>query len=101
MLKPGTYSFTGRNRSRGRLLCSTTIGVSIPFQGLSDGYRAFIGWVADMLFHLCYATPIRKALVDVHGIVMVDEIDLLLHPRWQMKVIPAIARALPRMSSSS
>ena len=28
---------------------------------------------------------------------MVDEIDLLLHPKWQMKVIPTVARALPRM----
>ena len=96
MLKPGTYSFTGQIDQGGDYLFNHH-GVSIPFQGLSDGYRAFIGWVADMLFHLCYATPIRKALVDVHGIVMVDEIDLLLHPRWQMKVIPAIARALPNV----
>ncbi len=96
LLKPGSYHFTGEIDRGGDYLFNH-FGVNIPFQGLSDGYRAFIGWVADMLFHLCHATPHRKNLVDVHGVVMVDEIDLLLHPRWQMKVIPAIARALPRI----
>jgi hypothetical protein len=96
LLKPGSYFFTGEMDPGGDYLFSHS-GVNIPFQGLSDGYRAFIGWVADMLFHLCHATPHRKDLVDVHGIVMVDEIDLLLHPRWQMKVIPVIARALPHV----
>ena len=69
----------------------------MPFPGLSDGYRGFIGWVGDLLYHLCYAYPHGGHLVDMLGIVMVDEIDLLLHPKWQMKVISTVAKALPRM----
>jgi len=38
-----------------------------------------------------------NSLAELPGIVMVDEIDLLLHPRWQMKVIGTVARTLPRM----
>ena len=71
--------------------------MDIEFPNLSDGYRAFIGWVADMLFHVYYGCPPGKKLADLCGIVMVDEIDLHLHPRWQMKVISTVARAFPRM----
>ena len=69
----------------------------IPFQSLSDGYRAFIGWVADLLYHVCFGCPSGKKLVENRGVVLVDEIDLHLHPSWQMKVIPTIAKALPNM----
>ena len=47
---------------------------------MSDGYRAFIGWVGDMLFHACHACPASKKLVDLRGVVMVDDIDRQLHP---------------------
>jgi predicted ATP-binding protein involved in virulence len=68
-----------------------------PFQSMSDGYRAFIGWVADLLYHVCTGAPSGKKLVEGRGIVMVDEIDLHLHPKWQMQVISTIARTLPNM----
>ena len=69
----------------------------VPFQALSDGYKAFIGWVGDLLFHVCYGCPSGKKLVESSGLVLVDEIDLHLHPKWQMQVIRTVARALPRM----
>jgi len=77
--------------------CFERGGTSVPFPALSDGYRGFIGWVGDLLFHLCFACPRGEQLVDLPGIAMVDEIDLLLHPKWQMKVIKTIAKALPRI----
>jgi len=69
----------------------------IPFNALSDGYRAFLGWVGDLLYHICYGCPPGVKLIENHGIVMVDEIDLHLHPRWQMEVIRTISRALPNI----
>jgi AAA domain, putative AbiEii toxin, Type IV TA system/AAA domain len=72
-------------------------GALVPFPSLSDGYRGYIGWVGDLLYHMCQACPSGNKLVDLRGIVMVDEIDLLLHPRWQTKVIGTVARTLPRM----
>ena len=41
--------------------------------------------------------PSGHKLVDNHGIVLVDEIDLHLHPSWQMNVIPKLAQALPNL----
>jgi hypothetical protein len=96
LLKPGHCRFT-EDRERDVDYLFEFGGARIPFRWMSDGYRAFIGWVGDMLFHACYACPEDKKLVDLRGIVMVDDIDLQLHPRWQMKVIKTIARTFPRM----
>jgi len=72
-------------------------GTLVPFPLLSDGYRGYIGWVGDLLYHMSQACSSGNSLAQLPGIVMVDEIDLLLHPRWQMKVSGTVARTLPRM----
>jgi len=69
----------------------------VPFPALSDGYRAYLGWIGDLLYHICETCPRGRKLTDNHGIVMVDEIDLHLHPQWQMQVLPMIAKALPHI----
>ena len=83
-MEGGDYLFAGRN-------------ARIPFQALSDGYRALIGWVGDLLYHVCFTCPAGKKLSDNHGIAMVDEIDLHLHPAWQMRIAASLARALPNI----
>lgn len=72
-------------------------GSLIPFNALSDGYRAFLGWVGDLLFHIEQSCPSGKKLVENEGIVLIDEIDLHLHPAWQMKILPLLAEALPNI----
>jgi len=80
----GDYTFSHRE-----------LGVS--FSALSDGFRAYIGWIGDLLYHMCQCCPDGAALVDHQGIVMIDEIDLHLHPEWQLVVLPTISRALPQL----
>jgi hypothetical protein len=72
-------------------------GTPLPYSVLSDGYRAFIGWVGDLLYQLSHVVPPGKMLTDLHGVVMVDELDLLLHPSWQRTVIDSLAAAFPRL----
>jgi AAA domain, putative AbiEii toxin, Type IV TA system len=72
-------------------------GTAVPVSALSDGYRAFLGWTSDLLYHLVAATPDNRALRDQSGIVLVDEIDLHLHPEWQQRVIPTVARTFPNL----
>ncbi len=69
----------------------------LPFSALSDGYRAYLALVGDMLYHLAEVTPAGQALTDMTGVVLVDEIDLHLHPSWQRTVVPQLARTLPRL----
>jgi hypothetical protein len=75
--------------------------IKVPFSALSDGYKAFIGWVGDLLYHVSVGCPAGKKLVDNCGVVLVDEIDLHIHPEWQPTIIPTLARSLPNCNLSS
>lgn len=75
----------------------TMSGIDVPFRALSDGYRAYIGWIADMLYHLCMGAPSGKKIVDNRGVVLIDEVDLHLHPEWQRVVLPTLSTALPNI----
>lgn len=93
-LLPESSSFTGKFE-QGEYLFEVN-GSKIPFAALSDGYRAYIGWIADLLYHMSLGVP-SVGLTDNRGIVMVDEVDLHLHPEWQRSVISRISEALPNM----
>lgn len=69
----------------------------VPFPALSDGYKAYYGWLSDLLYHVCQTAPPGKKLVDNHGIVMIDEVDLHLHPSWQMEILPSLSKNLPNI----
>jgi predicted ATPase len=72
-------------------------GTRVPFSALSDGFKAYIGWVGDMLYHVYMNSPKKKKLVENHGVVLIDEIDLHLHPAWQRTVLPTLSTALPNV----
>lgn len=96
-LLPKGYGFVGeRERSSGEYLfrCGRT---TVPFLAMSDGLKAYIGWIADLLYHVCFTCPPGLKLVDNQGMVLVDEVDLHLHPDWQREVVPKLAKALPNL----
>ena len=72
-------------------------GTPLPFGALSDGFHGFIGWAGDMLYHLCQLTPEGSKMTDMRGVVMVDEVDLLLHPEWQRTIIESLATTFPNL----
>lgn len=72
-------------------------GASVPLLALSDGFRAFIGWVSDMLYHVSRGIPSGKKLYEAEGVVMVDEIDLHLHPKWQRTIISTLSETFPKI----
>lgn len=91
-LLPEEARFTGEYKD-GEYLFELN-GVQTPFDALSDGYRAYIGWVADLLYHIRMGTPSGTKLADTAGLVMVDEIDLHLHPEWQRSATASLSVAL-------
>lgn len=54
------------------------------FNNLSDGYRNVIKIVADIAARMCILNPYlgKETLQKTPGIVMIDELDLSLHPTW-------------------
>jgi len=95
LMGKGHYTFTGE-MEEGEYLFERG-GLHVPFPALSDGYRAFLGWVGDLLYHICMTAPSGKRLDENCGMVLVDEIDLHLHPKWQMTVLHTLATELPKI----
>lgn len=91
-LLPAETRLAGSNASEATF---RSRGHDVPYRALSDGYKSFIGWVGDLLFQIYQASEGDLPFDQVGGIVLVDEVDLLLHPAWQRVVVPKIARALP------
>ena len=72
-------------------------GAELPLSALSDGYRMHIGWIVDFITQLAKVLPLETRLDEAEGVVIVDEIDLLLHPEWQRYVVETLAEAFPRI----
>lgn len=76
----------------------------LPFSSLSDGYLTSAGWFLDLVARWItlaerYNQPIEgDFLAQMRGLVLIDEIDLHLHPRWQIEIITRTRRLLPQMS---
>ncbi len=94
-LLPEGTEFTGEFKDAGPIFKHN--GVMLPFGALSDGFRSYIGLVADMLYHLNYVCPKKSKLTDISGVVMIDDIDVHLHPKWQREVVPKLAGTFPKL----
>jgi len=65
-------------------------GELLTVNQLSDGEKCLIALVGDLARRLAIANPMMKQPLDGEGAVMIDEIDLHLHPKWQRMVIPKL-----------
>ena len=65
---------------------------------LSDGYQVLLGVVMDFALRLAIANPqpTPAAILRQEAILMIDEVDLHLHPAWQQRVIPDLRRTFPQ-----
>lgn len=72
-------------------------GVPVPYGALSDGLRSHISWIGDLLYHLDAAAPFGMPLDEMPGVVLVDEIDQRLHPRWQLDILSWLSAAFPML----
>lgn len=72
-------------------------GQRLPFSELSDGYRNVVAIVADLAIKAAMLNPqlAEKALEFTPGVVLIDELDLHLHPRWQRRIVEDLRRTFP------
>lgn len=68
-----------------------------PFDELSDGYRNVVATVADIAWRAAVLNAHHgaQAAEKAEGVVLIDELDLLLHPSWQRRVIGDLRRTFP------
>ncbi len=71
----------------------------LPFYMLSDGVRGMLQLVAALAWRAVVLNPHlgQAALRCATGVVLIDELDLALHPRWQLRVINDLLRVFPKL----
>jgi predicted ATP-binding protein involved in virulence len=71
----------------------------VAFSNLSDGYRNMVAMVGDLAYKISQLNPHlgKKALDETPGVVLIDELDLHLHPKWQRIVIAALKRTFKKV----
>ncbi|WP_442935840.1 AAA family ATPase [Nostoc sp.] len=62
---------------------------------LSDGEKCLLAMVGDLARRLAIANPSLPDPLQGSGVVLIDEIELHLHPKWQREIIPALTRTFP------
>ena len=72
---------------------------TLPLERLSDGLRNMVAMVADLAYRCVKLNPHlgAEATIKTHGIVMIDEVDMFLHPSWQQSVIGSLQEAFPKI----
>ena len=71
-------------------------GVKHRFEQFSDGEKCYITLISDIARLLAMANPTQDNPLDGEGVVIIDEVDLHLHPAWQMKVIGILRDLFPK-----
>ncbi|MCX6582162.1 MAG: AAA family ATPase [Candidatus Aminicenantes bacterium] len=82
---------------RDSIMLKRNDGHCLPAYLFSDGYRNMIAMAADIAYRMAMLNPHLGTEVTqtTPGVVLIDEIDLHLHPNWQRRVVNDLKRAFP------
>jgi len=71
-----------------------------PLSSVSSGFRTILALTCDMMrwFLDEKLDWDFQTLNDAHGIVMIDEVEAHLHPRWKVRIMEGLRKALPKMT---
>jgi predicted ATP-binding protein involved in virulence len=70
-------------------------GEKLAVNQLSDGEKCLMAMIGDLARRMAIANPRRVNPLEGEGIVLIDEIDLHLHPKWQRIVTPKLLEIFP------
>lgn len=70
----------------------------LPVMSLSAGYQSLVWMVFDIAYRMAVLNPFMKDdIAKASGIVLIDEIDMHLHPKWQWNIINALRNVFPNV----
>lgn len=71
-------------------------GRTMAIERLSGGTRIVLGLVADLTHRAIRLNPhLQNPMKETPGIVLIDEVDLHLHPEWQQQLVGQLQEAFP------
>ena len=88
------YSFAAQNL----LICHPKMG-ELPLEAMSDGARSVISMAADIAYRMARLNPDmgEDVTLKTSGVILIDEVDMHLHPSWQQTVVNDFVRAFPKV----
>ena len=70
----------------------------VTINSLSAGYQSLIWMVFDIAYRMAVLNPDKKEnITETKGIVLIDEIDMHLHPKWQWNIVDALRKTFPNV----
>lgn len=79
------------------LIQFTVNGQKVPTISLSDGFRSVIALAGDLIWRLLQAFPDLDDPTQASGVVLIDELDIHLHPSWQRQIAGWLQEAFPKL----
>ena len=93
---PGYYNLRAEGAERPELLIDRG-GTPLNISQLSDGERSMFAMVFDLTRRLVQANPLMiSPTTEAEAVVLIDELELHLHPEWQRHVVAKLAKTFPR-----
>jgi predicted ATP-binding protein involved in virulence len=71
-------------------------GILVDFEKLSEGYKSTIIWLCDLVSRLIENKRVEN-IEDFKAIVLIDEIDLYLHPKWKYDFVYNLRKVFPNI----
>jgi energy-coupling factor transporter ATP-binding protein EcfA2 len=81
---------------QGRILFDVG-GRKVPTIAMSDGYRSILALAGDLVWRLIQAFPKSTNPFHEEGVVLIDELDIHLHPRWQRYIAGWLREQFPKL----
>ena len=69
----------------------------LRLEQFSDGYKIIIAMVADIASRMAEGNPGMDNPLEGSGIILIDEIDLHLHPKWQRVILDKLNKVFPNV----
>ena len=69
----------------------------VPLDGLSLGHRTVTAWIVDLAWRLIVQYPESAKPLEEPAVVLIDEIDLHLHPYWQRTIMQQLSEHFPNV----
>ncbi|PKG40365.1 AAA family ATPase [Psychromonas sp. Urea-02u-13] len=81
------------------MLCQVESGDWVAYKTLSSGYKNVVRLTADIAYRAIKLNPhlADMAVLSTSGVVLIDELDMHLHPKWQKTIIEDLKRTFPKI----
>ena len=89
------YSNLRIELSPSRMLMTNSEGTNLQIDQLSGGYKAVLSVIADIAKRLSMANPDSVNPLEEEAVILIDELELHLHPKWQKEIVDDLKRTFP------